>query len=200
MNFACLICWESYSESCIIATAPCGHVFHFNCIQKWLRTGNQDCAQCRQNCEAGLITKLYFSEDKSAIDENQARIGLEEENLKWKMEANAANETSILFQKENIKLKKKLYDIKTQSNKTEENLNKRIKELEVNDVKTQANKTEENLNKRIKELEEMVNGIMTKSNKTEENLKKRIKELEEKVNDQNPQYQLFPEFHRNLKF
>ena len=128
MNFACLICWESYSESCIIATAPCGHVFHFDCIQKWLRTGNQDCAQCRQKCETGQITKLYFSEDKSALDENHVRIGLEEENLKWKMEANAANETSIQFQKENIKLKKKLYDIKTQSSKAEENLNKRIQD------------------------------------------------------------------------
>ena len=196
MKFACLICCESYSESCIIATAPCGHVFHFNCIQKWLRTGNQDCAHCRQNCEAGLITKLYFSEDKSAIDENQVRIGLEEENLKWKMKANAANETSIQFQKENIKLKKKLYDIKTQSSKTEENLNKRIKELEV----AQSNKTEDSLNKRIKELEEMVNDKVAQSNKTEENLKRRIWELEEKVKDQNPQYQLFPEFHRNLKF
>ena len=184
MNFACLICWASYSESCIIATAPCGHVFHFNCIQKWLRTGNQDCAQCRQNCEAGMITKLYFSEDKSALDENQVRIGLEEENLKCKMEANAANETSILFQKENIKLKKKIHDIKAH-NKTEENLNKKIKELEV----TQYNKSEENLNKRIKELEEKAIDIETQSNKTVENLKKRIWELEE--NEKSPQYQLF---------
>ena len=196
MNFACLICWESYSESCIIATAPCGHVFHFNCIQKWLRTGNQDCAQCRQNCEAGLITKLYFSEDKSSIDNNRVRIFIEEQNLKLKMEAKAANETSIQFQKENIKLKKKLIDIKTQSSKTEENLHKRIKELEV----AQSNKTEENLKKRIKELEQMVNDKVAQSNKTEENLKRRIWELEEKVKDQNPQYQLFPDFHRNLKF
>ena len=165
-------------------------------MKNLLRTGNQDCAQCRQNCEAGMITKLYFSEDKSAIDENQVRIGLEEENLKWKMEANAANETSIQFQKENIKLKKKLYDIKTQSSKTEENLNRRIKELEV----AQSNKTEDSLNKRIKELEEMVNDKVAQTNKTEENLKRRIWELEEKVKDQNPQYQLFPEFHRNLKF
>ena len=154
-------------------------------VKNLCRTGNQDCAQCRQNCEAGMITKLYFSEDKSAIDENQVRIGLEEENLKWKMEANAANETSIQFQKENIKLKKKLYDIKTQSSKTEENLNKRIKELEV----AQSNKTEENLNKRIKELEEKVINIETQSNKTLENLRKRIWELEE--NEKSPQYQLF---------
>ena len=112
------------------------------------------------------------------------------------MEAKAANETSIQFQKENIKLKKKLIDIKTQSSKTEENLNKRIKELEV----AQSNKTEENLKKRIKELEQMVNDKVAQSNKTEENLKRRIWELEEKVKDQNPQYQLFPDFHRNLKF
>ena len=182
MKFACLICCETYSESCIIAKAPCGHVFHFNCIQKWLRTGNQDCAHCHQNCEAGMITKLYFSEDKSAIDENQVRIGLEKKGLKWKMEANAANETSFQFQKENMDLNQKLYDIETQSNKTEESLNKRIKELE---VKT----NEEPLNKRIKELEEKVINIETQSNKTLENLRKRIWELEE--NDKSPQYQLF---------
>ena len=130
-----------------------------------------------------MITKLYFSEDKSAIDENQVRIGLEKENLKWKMEANAANETSFQFEKENMNLNQKLYDIEAQSNKTEESLNKRIKELE---VKT----NEENfLNKRIKELEEKVINIETQSNKTVENLKKRIWELEE--NGKSPQYQLF---------
>ena len=129
-----------------------------------------------------MITKLYFSEDKSAIDENQVRIGLEKKGLKWKMEANAANETSFQFQKENMDLNQKLYDIETQSNKTEESLNKRIKELE---VKT----NEEPLNKRIKELEEKVINIETQSNKTLENLRKRIWELEE--NDKSPQYQLF---------
>ena len=130
-----------------------------------------------------MITKLYFSEDKSAIDENQVRIGLEKENLKWKMEANAANETSFQFEKENMNLNQKLYDIEAQSNKTEESLNKRIKELE---VKT----NEENfLNKRIKELEEKVINIETQSNKTVENLKKRIWELED--NEKSPQYQLF---------
>ena len=165
-------------------------------MKNLFRTGNQDCAQCRQSCEEGKITKLYFSEDKSSIDNNRVRIFIEEQNLKLKMEANAANETSIYFQKENIKLKKKLCDIKTQSSKTEENLNKRIKELE----EAQSNKTEENLKKRIKELEQMVNDKVAQSNKTEENLKRRIWELEEKVKDQNPQYQLFPDFHRNLKF
>ena len=129
-----------------------------------------------------MITKLYFSEDKSAIDENQVRIGLEKKGLKWKMEANAANETSFQFQKENMDLNQKLYDIETQSNKTEESLNKRIKELE---VKT----NEEPLNKRIKELEEKVINIETQSNKTLENLKKRIWELED--NEKSPQYQLF---------
>ena len=129
-----------------------------------------------------MITKLYFSEDKSAIDENQVRIGLEKKGLKWKMEANAANETSFQFEKENMNLNQKLYDIETQSNKTEESLNKRIKELE---VKT----NEEPLNKRIKELEEKVINIETQSNKTLENLRKRIWELEE--NDKSPQYQLF---------
>ena len=129
-----------------------------------------------------MITKLYFSEDKSAIDENQVRIGLEKKGLKWKMEANAANETSFQFEKENMNLNQKLYDIETQSNKTEESLNKRIKELE---VKT----NEEKFNKRIKELEEKVINIETQSNKTLENLRKRIWELEE--NDKSPQYQLF---------
>ena len=202
MNFACLICWESYSESCIIATAPCGHVFHFECIQKWLRTGNQDCAQCRQKCETRQITKLYFSEDKSALDENHIRIGLEEENLKLKIEVNDANKVSILFQNENIKLRKKLHDIKTQSNKTEENLNNRIKELSaLNENHVRIGLEEENrkLKMEINSANKTSILMQAQSNKTIENLKKTIKELEEKVNDKSPQYQLFPEFHRNLK-
>ena len=66
MNIACSICLESFTLNCVISTIPCGHVFHYNCIAKWIGNGNQHCSQCRKFCSIEKITKLFFSENESA--------------------------------------------------------------------------------------------------------------------------------------
>ena len=70
MNIACSICLESYTLTCNIYTTPCGHVFHYECIQKWLESGNRHCSQCRKSCMTNQIFKLFFSENDMALQEN----------------------------------------------------------------------------------------------------------------------------------
>ena len=67
MNVACSICLEPFTLPFDIYTTPCGHVFHYECIRKWLQSGNNHCSQCRQDCTIDEIVKLYFSEKESAL-------------------------------------------------------------------------------------------------------------------------------------
>ena len=70
MNIACSICLESFTLTCNIYTTPCGHVFHYECILKWLESGNSHCSQCRKSCVTNQIFKLFFSENDLALQEN----------------------------------------------------------------------------------------------------------------------------------
>lgn len=115
MNEACSICLESFTLTSDIYTTPCGHVFHYECIQKWLESGNQHCSQCRQNCTIDKIVKLYFSENGSALENNNLCTQLESENLKLQQEVNAlkareleANVKCNQLELENVKLQQKV--------------------------------------------------------------------------------------------
>ena len=86
MNVACSICLESFTLTSDIYTTPCGHVFHFECIRKWLERGNPNCSLCRQNCEINEIKRLHFSENEAGLDENYVHAQLESENSKLQKE------------------------------------------------------------------------------------------------------------------
>ena len=114
MNVACSICLESFTLTSDIYSTPCGHVFHCYCIQKWLKRGNQYCTHCRQNCTINEITRLHFSENKSALEENYVATKLESKNQKLLQEVNAlkaraleANKKCNQLELENVKLQQK---------------------------------------------------------------------------------------------
>lgn len=128
MNVACSICLESLTVTSDIYTTPCGHVFHYDCIQKWLASGNQHCSQCRRNCKINEIVKLYFSENESALEDNNLCTQLESENLKLQLEVNAlkdrdlaANQKCTQLKFENLRLQQEVDTLKDHelgSNKT----------------------------------------------------------------------------------
>ena len=99
-SFACSICLESFTRNCVISTIPCGHVFHYNCISKWIGNGNQHCSQCRKFCSMEEITKLFFAEnnDSDSRPENDSKNELlEKENLKLKQELVDTQEMKLKF-------------------------------------------------------------------------------------------------------
>ncbi|KAH6826819.1 hypothetical protein C2S53_011050 [Perilla frutescens var. hirtella] len=47
----CAVCTEGLRLAAAAKRIPCGHVFHENCISRWLSV-NYSCPLCRQKCPA----------------------------------------------------------------------------------------------------------------------------------------------------
>ena len=149
MNIACSTCLESFTSGCDISTTPCGHVFHTSCITRWLNRNN-DCSQCRKDCNFRQIIKLYFSESQFALEEQITINDLEQKCLKLE-------EKSQICDREVSTMKKIVDNCALERNQT----NQKCKKLEHEKLlmKLDWSKTEWNLkesinkaNKQIKDL------------------------------------------------
>jgi len=74
MNVNCSTCLELLTPSCELSSAPCGHVFHSNCISTWLQTGKDNCPQCRSKCKFNQLRRIYFTEGIESTDELDANF------------------------------------------------------------------------------------------------------------------------------
>jgi DNA repair exonuclease SbcCD ATPase subunit len=157
MDIACSICLDSFTLTSNIYTTPCGHVFHYKCVRRWLESGNQGCSQCRWTCKISQITKLHFSENESVLEKNNVYTQLETENLRLDQEVNAlkaqkiqanqkcnqlvnalkaqklqASQKCTQLEFENTKLQQEVYELKareSESNQTCINLKEENKKL-----------------------------------------------------------------------
>ena len=115
MNFSCSICMESYGTNCAVATIPCGHAFHEACIKKW-HIDEKNCAICRKKCKAEEISKLFMSENESAIkdtdicNEYEGKILTLKKEIhdlnadKQKVNFSELNEKNLRLKAENVRL------------------------------------------------------------------------------------------------
>ncbi|GIY85006.1 hypothetical protein CDAR_44861 [Caerostris darwini] len=60
MRCSCVICSDLFDTGIVTVTIPCGHVFHFRCLSKWMAL-SKTCPQCRRRVCEKDITKLFFN-------------------------------------------------------------------------------------------------------------------------------------------
>ena len=99
MNSACSTCLESFTSRSDISTIICGHVFHTDCIGKWLQSGRDNCPQCRKSLMGHPTIKLYFSEsqtDNGLVKELEETIQkLQDENKVLQEDANESKSLEL---------------------------------------------------------------------------------------------------------
>ena len=67
MRLVCVICTELFVVNSHISVVHCGHLFHEDCLSKWLNSGQKTCPQCRYSCNSkSIIKKLYLTESDDA--------------------------------------------------------------------------------------------------------------------------------------
>ena len=90
MDIACPICLNPFTMQCDISANQCGHMFHSDCITKWIETGKKTCPQCRKSCTLKKLTKLYLPatgnvKKRDAIQADLDRAESEAKRLKSEM-------------------------------------------------------------------------------------------------------------------
>lgn len=45
-SVSCSICWDIVTATCVVSYLQCGHVYHHNCLEKWLNA-SKTCPECR---------------------------------------------------------------------------------------------------------------------------------------------------------
>lgn len=88
MRLVCVICTEIFVINSQISAVHCGHLFHEDCLSKWLNSGQKTCPQCRCTANSkSIVRKLYLTESDERLNSttdgplSSTKISYENEEL-----------------------------------------------------------------------------------------------------------------------
>ena len=113
MNVACSTCLDSLTLESGISATPCGHVFHTDCITKWIESGQNNCSQCRSGCQKKNIVKLFFSQNELGLQQNEVIDDISEENQTLLKQANDAKSRELETSRKVEKIQKEKFELKS---------------------------------------------------------------------------------------
>ncbi|CAN8257262.1 unnamed protein product [Cochlearia groenlandica] len=119
-GISCLICMEAWTNDGEhqICCLPCGHLYGFSCIKKWLqqRRSSGKCPQCNRTCSLKDVRKIFASKIAAVDNEAQKRIlfleaklsSLEQKSSNWSKKESQWRKMEAELRSEVSKLKKKI--------------------------------------------------------------------------------------------
>ncbi|KAH8320711.1 hypothetical protein KR067_007292 [Drosophila pandora] len=60
LSVMCPICNEFFKETDMINSTSCGHIFHKNCLTRWLNR-SRSCPQCRSECHHDRVHRIFLN-------------------------------------------------------------------------------------------------------------------------------------------
>ncbi|KAG7553968.1 Zinc finger RING-type [Arabidopsis suecica] len=119
-GLSCSICMEVWTSGGQhqVCCLPCGHLYGFSCINKWLqmRRSAGKCPQCNKTCSMRDVRKIYASRVAAVDDEAHKRIlfleaklsSMEQKTARWSDKEAQWKKIEAELQLEVNKLKKKI--------------------------------------------------------------------------------------------
>ncbi|EZA56131.1 TRAF-interacting protein [Ooceraea biroi] len=163
MNILCNICQELLTPSDTLLVIYCGHLFHNNCLTRWLkRQASATCPQCRQEATEGKIHKVYFTHENDKTITEIADFALEEQvnNLKFQIllkekDINFYTTKSANLEKQNVGLRQLVREVESeikQKNSIIQDLMEKIVDLQK--IQLECASFKKRLSEKEKELQE----------------------------------------------
>lgn len=130
---ACSVCHENMKQWETILSTTCGHLFHSNCINKWLNSSTT-CPQCRHDCDKTSIIRVHLTfnyegepeavsklkQAISEIDKSKRELKLIKTKCKMlKRDAEKQSEASKMLREESNMYEKKIIEIKNNKSRNE---------------------------------------------------------------------------------
>lgn len=111
MKVQCCICSDLFENDPTISISAlhCGHVFHENCINQWLKNSNT-CPSCRNNVtRSKIISKLYFDhvDDVDEGSGDSSKLINEVQSLKVQIRQNEKEKEGMREDKKSLEKKVK---------------------------------------------------------------------------------------------
>ncbi|KAI8122814.1 hypothetical protein FF38_13575 [Lucilia cuprina] len=97
LNVVCPICTEVFKNADDIYSTSCGHIFHFSCMQDWMRRSTS-CPKCRQYNPTTYKLYLSFDDSEESLQKFQEiELKLKSSNEKNAQLLDQINETEFNF-------------------------------------------------------------------------------------------------------
>ncbi|OQR70664.1 TRAF-interacting protein-like [Tropilaelaps mercedesae] len=156
MHCQCVICTDHFDGASDIASVPCGHTFHDECLSRWLKA-NPTCPTCRVRVKQREVRKIYLMSLDDTITDS-GRIANELSDARIKIHELRQQVTNLLDDTDKLKA---LFSAKEQEvDKYKAKYFSASQEAETLKAKTKSMKTHllenQSLHKTITELRERI--------------------------------------------
>ncbi|CAG7891150.1 unnamed protein product [Brassica rapa] len=127
---SCLICMEVWTNGGDhqVCCLPCGHLYGFSCIKKWLKQPRSagKCPQCNRTCGLRDVRKIFASRIAAVDDDAHKRIlflegklnSIEQKSASWSNKEAQWRKREAELRSEVNKLKKKIAYMESTTNAT----------------------------------------------------------------------------------